>query len=211
VDEAATMDAFRTLLASILFSGARGRHPKVVLITSSAAQEGKTTVASNLAIALARAGKKVLLVDGDLRKPGLHQKFSLPNMIGLGNLLQSGCDVTDAQFALLQTSVNRLSVLPSGSFTAAPADLLFQPNLQSLMNTYRENFDMILIDSPPLVGLPDARLLGRVADGVVLVARANKTPRSAIVTACQRLGLDHSRVLGVVLNDWDGRESPYPA
>jgi succinoglycan biosynthesis transport protein ExoP len=210
-DDAPTTDAFRTLLTSIMFAGERGEQPKVVVITSVSAQEGKTTVASNLAIALARAGKRVLLVDGDLRNPTLHSKFSLPNMIGLGNLLQAGCDATDAQFAVLQTSVTRLSVLPSGSFTAAPADLLFQPNLLTLMNSYREHYDMIVIDSAPLVGLPDARLLGRASDGVVLVVRANKTPRTAVVTACHRFGLDHSRVLGVVLNDWAGRDSPYPA
>ena len=207
-----SMDSFRTLMTSILFSGSiRGKHPKVVVVTSTAAKDGKTTVSSNLAIALARAGKKVLLIDGDLRKPGLHHKFSLQNMIGLGNLLQAGCDAADAQFAVLPTSINRLSVLPSGTFNSAPADLLFQPNLQALMNSYREHYDMIVIDSPPLMGLPDARLLGRAADGVVLVARANKTPRTAIITACQRLGLDHSRVLGVVLNDWSGKESPYPS
>lgn len=209
--DAPTTDSFRTLLTSIMFSGSGGEQPKVVVITSTAAQDGKTTICSNLAIALARAGKRVLLVDGDLRHPSLHQKFSLPNMIGLGNLLQAGCDATDAQFAVLQTSVVRLSVLPSGSFTASPADLLFQPNLNSLMNSYREHFDMIVVDSPPLMGLPDARLLGRAADGVVIVARANKTPRAAIMTAYHRLGLDRSRVLGLVLNDWSGQDSPYPA
>jgi succinoglycan biosynthesis transport protein ExoP len=210
-EDAPTSDAFRTLLTSIMFAGSSKQQPKVVVITSTAAQDGKTTVAGNLAIALARAGKRVLLIDGDLRQPSLHLKFSLPNMIGLGNLLQAGCDATDAQFAVLQTSITRLSVLPSGSFTAAPADLLFQPNLKALMDSYREHYDMIVIDSPPMTGLPDARLLGRAADGVVLVARANKTPRTAILTACQRLSLDRSRVLGLVLNDWSGKDSPYPA
>ena len=210
-DDSRTTDSFRTLLTSIMFAGSATEQPKVIVITSTAPQDGKTTISANLAIALARAGKRVLLIDGDLRRPRLHLKFSLPNMIGLGNLLQAGCDATDAQFAVLQTSITRLSVLPSGSFTAAPADLLFQPNLQSLMNSYRDHYDMIVIDSPPLVGLPDARLLGRASDGVVLVARANKTSRAAIITACQRLGLDKSRVLGLVLNDWSGKDSPYTA
>jgi capsular exopolysaccharide synthesis family protein len=210
-DDAPTTDAFRTLLTSIMFAGSSTEQPKVIVMTSVAAQDGKTTVAGNLAIALARAGKRVLLIDGDLRRPSLHLKFSLPNMIGLGNLLQAGCDATDAQFAVLQTSITRLDVLPSGSFTAAPADLLFQPNLQALMNSYREHYDMIVIDSPPLMGLPDARLLGRVSDGVVLVARANRTTRTAILTACQRLGLDRSKVLGLVLNDWSGKGSLYSA
>jgi capsular exopolysaccharide synthesis family protein len=153
----------------------------------------------------------VLLVDGDLRKPSIHRSFGLPNMIGFGNLLQAGCDDADAQFAVLHTSVTRLDVLPSGSFTAAPADLLFQPALRQLVNSYRDHYDMVVIDSPPVAGGPDARLLGRAADGVVLVARANKTPRAAVLAACHRLGLDRSRVLGLVLNDWAGKESPYPS
>lgn len=206
-----SLDAFRTLLTSIIFGGVNGQSPKVIVITSTEAQDGKTTVASNLAIALARAGKSVLLVDGDLRNPALHRRFSLQNVIGLGNLLQAGCDESDAQFAVLQTSITRLNVLPSGSFTAAPADLLFQANLHRIMNVYRDHFDMIVVDSPPLNGLPDARLLGRAADCVVLVARANKTSRSALVTACNRLIRDRSRLLGVVLNDWEGKTSPYPA
>ncbi len=205
-----TSDAFRTLLTSILFAGGREEHPKVVLITSVANNDGKTTVASYLAIALARAGKRVLLIDGDLRHPTLHAKFSVPNMVGFGNLLAAGCSAADAGFAVMQTSIARLSVLPSGSFSAAPADLLFQPNLLGLVESYREHFDMIVLDSAPLDGLPDARLLGRASDGVVIVARANKTTRASILKACQRLGQDQSRVLGLVLNDCSGKEAIYP-
>lgn len=210
-DDVLMADAFRTLVTSIMFTGHESDTPRVIVITSTAPQDGKTTVSCNLAIALARAGKRVLLIDGDMRRPSLHRSFSIPNMIGLGNLLQSGCTAADAHFAILKTAIRRVSVLPSGSFTAAPADLLLQPNLRTLLASYRQQFDMIIVDAPPLMGLPDARLLGRAADGVVLVARANKTPRSAILTACHRLGLDRSQVIGLVLNDCDGRDFTYPA
>ncbi len=208
---APTTDDFRTLLTSIMFSGENGEHPKLVVITSFSPQEGKTTVASNLAVALARAGKRVLLVDGDLRKPQIHKMFGLPNTVGLGNLLQGSSSVLEAQQAVLSTSVARLSVLTSGTFTAAPADLLFDPRLRVLLSSFRERFDMVVIDSSPMMRIPDARLLGRNADGVVLVARANKTMRNSVAMACHRLAIDRSRVLGIVLNDWNGETSPYPS
>jgi capsular exopolysaccharide synthesis family protein len=209
---AATTDDFRSLLASILFSGANGDQPRSIVVTSSSSQDGKTTVATNLAVALARAGKRVLLIDGDLRNPQIHKLFGLPNLTGLGNLLQAGSDVHEAQEAVLTTSVSGLTVLTAGLFTTQPADLLFEPNLRNLFGFYRERFDMVIIDSSPVMRLPDARLLGRNSDGVVLVARANRTTRSSIVMACQRLALDRTRVLGVVLNDWNGEDSPsYPA
>jgi capsular exopolysaccharide synthesis family protein len=208
--QAPTTDDFRTLLTSILFSGDKGRPSKVILITSAVPQDGKTTIAANLAVAFARSGKRVLLVDGDLRSPQIHKLFGVPNVIGLRNLLQSSATVEQAQHVLLNTSIARLSVLTSGSFTEAPADLLFEPHLRLLFAAYRERFDMVIVDSPPMMRMPDARLLGRVADGVVLVARSNRTSRDSILMACHRLTLDRTRVLGVVLNDWKGERSPYP-
>jgi capsular exopolysaccharide synthesis family protein len=208
---APTTDDFRTLLTSIMFSGDDGNQPKLVVITSSSPQEGKTTVASNLAIAFARAGKRVLLIDGDLRKPQVHQLFGLPNAVGLSNLLQGSSTVGEAQRPILATSIPRLSVLTSGSLTETPADLLFEPHLRVLLASYRERFEMVVVDSPPMMRMPDARLLGRNSDGVILVARANKTTRTSIHLASQRLALDNSRLLGVVLNDWSGEESQYPS
>ena len=208
---APTTDDFRTLLTSIMFSGDDGNQPKLVVITSSSPQEGKTTVASNLAIAFARAGKRVLLIDGDLRKPQVHQLFGLPNAVGLSNLLQGNSSVGEAQRPILSTSIPRLSVLTSGSLTETPGDLLFEPHLRVLLASYRERFEMVVVDSPPMMRMPDARLLGRNSDGVILVARANKTTRTSIHLASQRLALDNSRLLGVVLNDWNGEDSQYPS
>jgi capsular exopolysaccharide synthesis family protein len=200
-------DDFRTILASILFSKAP---PKVITITSSAPQDGKTTVASNLASTLARAGRSVLLIDGDLRRPRMHTLFDVPNDLGFANLLESGADAAEAAKAVRDTSVELLKVLPSGSAQVAPADLLFQAELGRLLATFRSRFDMVIVDSPPMMRFPDARLLGKAADGVILIARSNKTSRNAIALACDRLRSDQTRLLGVVLNDWSGQLSPYP-
>jgi capsular exopolysaccharide synthesis family protein len=207
---APTTDAFRTILTGILLSSSAGKHPKSIVVTSASPQEGKTTVASNMALACARAGKRVLLIDGDLRSPQIHKLFGISNGMGLGGLLESGCDEEAAQVAVVETSVSRLSILTAGSFSAPPADLLFQPQLQSILRAYRKAFDIVLIDSPPILRVPDSRLLSRCTDGVIMVARSNRTNRNALVMACQRLSLDRSRVLGVVLNDWKGEPSPYP-
>jgi Mrp family chromosome partitioning ATPase len=140
----------------------------------------------------------------------MHKLFGVSNEMGLGGLLQSGCDEEAAQMAVVQTTITNLSVLPAGSFSAAPADLLFQPQLQGLLRAYRKAFDIVLIDSPPILRVPDSRLLSRCTDGVIMVARSNRTNRNSLVMACHRLSMDRSRVLGVVLNDWKGEPSPYP-
>ena len=202
-------DDFRTLLTSIFFSGAAGKEPKLVVVTSCAPQDGKTTVVSNLGVALAKAGKRVLLIDGDLRRPQLHNVFRLPNASGFGNLLQACSKPAEAQRALLNTSVQGLSVLTSGTCTTAPADLLFDPHLRVLFSSYRNHFDMVIVDSPPMMRIPDARLLGRNADAVILVARANRTPRNSILLARHRLVLDHTKLLGIVLNDCSASSLPY--
>jgi capsular exopolysaccharide synthesis family protein len=209
IENAGGDDDFRSLLASIFFSGAQGKEPKVVVVSSCAPQDGKTTVASNLSVALARAGKSVLLVDGDLRRPQIHNIFGLPNANGLGNLLQTCTQPVDAQRAVLNSSVPGLSVLTSGSCTAAPADLLFDPHLRELITSFRDHYDMVIVDSPPMMRIPDARLLGRNADAMILVVRANRTPRNSILLARHRLALDHTRLLGIVLNDCDSAAMPY--
>jgi capsular exopolysaccharide synthesis family protein len=202
----AATDDFRTILASILFSKAP---PKTIVVTSSAPQDGKTTVASNLASTLARAGRSVLLIDGDLRRPRVHTLFDVPNDFGFANLLESSGDEVEALKAVRDTSEELLKVLPSGSVSAAPADLLFQAELGRLLAIFRSRFDMVVVDSPPMMRFPDARLLGRAADGVILIARSNRTSRNAIALACERLRSDQARLLGVVLNDWSGELSPY--
>jgi capsular exopolysaccharide synthesis family protein len=208
-DPSQLADSFRAVLTSIIFSP---RSQNTLVITSAGPMEGKTTTAVNLAIALARIGQKVLLVDGDTRKPSVHKIFALENENGFSDLLgretpDAKPDTGAADAAVRTTGVSNLCVLTSGSQVPSGCDLLFSTALPSLLRHYREKFDMVIIDTPPLMHMPDARLMGRMADAVVLVARAGRTQREAVSAASARLMQDHTRLLGVVLNDWNPRSS----
>jgi polysaccharide biosynthesis transport protein len=203
-------DSFRSVLASILFAGARQRQ-RVLVVTSANPAEGKTTTAANLAATLAKMNRKVLLIDGDIRSPRVHSIFGLDNSDGLTNVLQEITLRPTAKIdaAIRETSIPNLHVLTSGPAVQAGADLLFSASMPSILARYREQYDMILIDTPPMLLMPDARVLARVADGVILIARSRKTGREAIQAAHRRFVEDHTPVLGIVLNDWDAKMSAY--
>jgi capsular exopolysaccharide synthesis family protein len=201
-------ESFLSLLTSILLSGDDEDRPKVLLLTSAHPGEGKTMVASNLAVALAQINRKVLLVDADLRKPRIHGLFEVPNHSGLRNLLEDGFDTSDGETASVrETRIPGLSVLTSGPPTHSSANLLYSDKVPALMERLRQEFDMVIIDSPPMLDVPDARILGRMADAVILVTRVGHTTRDAAIAASQRFADDRIRVLGTILNDWDPRKS----
>jgi succinoglycan biosynthesis transport protein ExoP len=202
-------DSFRSVLASILLAGLK-RRQQVLVVTSANAGEGKTTTVTNLGATLANMNRKVLLIDGDIRSPRLHHIFNLDNKIGLTSVLQqmSGRQA-DLQGPIHHTSNPNLHVLTSGPAVEAGADLLFSSSIPALIARYREQYDMVLIDTPPMLTMPDARFLGRVADGVVLIARSGRTGREAIQAACRRFLEDHTPIVGVVLNDWNAKFSNY--
>ncbi len=203
----AVADSFRAVLASIIFSEAKDQ--KVLVITSANSGEGKTTAAVNLAATLAKMDRKVLLIDGDIRSPRMHQVFGLSNSIGLTKLLRQNVPYEKMVDPVIRAVSPNLYVLTAGPAVEAGADLLFSKSIPALLSHYRERFDMILIDTPPMLSMPDARVLGRIADAVVLIARAGKTSRAAAQAAFRRLADDRTRVLGVVLNDWNAGASPY--
>ena len=199
-----TAESFRSLLTSVLFSGANGDRPRVLVLTSASPMEGKTTVASNLGIALAEIKRKVLIIDGDLRKPRMHEIFHLPNGRGLSSLLCAPALPAEPLDGLVQeTSIRGLFVLPSGPPTESSAILLHSANLSELLAKFKREFDIVIIDTPPMLQMPDARVLGHMADAVILVTRAGHTTRDAAVAASQRFAADRTRVLGTILNDWD--------
>ncbi len=202
-------DSFRTTLTSILFSGQAEHRPRVLVVTSANPGEGKTTVITNLAIALAEVSQRVLLIDGDLRKPWLHDIFQLPNEQGFADLLRNGEAARDGAAAafIRQTPVPGLSVLPSGRCQVAATNLLYARHLPELLARLAADYDMILIDAPPMLQIPDARVLGRVSDAVILVVRANKTTRDAAQAVRQRLAEDGTPLLGTILNDWNPKTS----
>lgn len=203
-------EAFRVIVTSILFSDGHGGPPRVLVLTSSAPSEGKTTVACNLAIAISQTGHKVLLIDADLRRPRIHEVFDLPNDRGLSTLLRETTTVREPWLGdnIHETEVPGLFVLPSGPETSAASNLLYSPRLGELLKHLRAGFDMIIIDTPPMLQMSDARVAARLSDAIVLVLRSGKTTRDAALAICEWLRRDNTRLLGTILNDWNPQNSP---
>jgi capsular exopolysaccharide synthesis family protein len=193
--DCAVAESFRGLLASIYKPDLRNM---VLLVTSPNPREGKSTVVSNLGIALSQVGKRVLLVDGDLRRPRLHHIFGLPNTIGLGNLISG--DTPDELG--IPTDRPNLSVLPAGSADESVTALLYSDRLRELVAQFRREFDIVIVDAPPVLSVADARVLARLSDGVLLVLRSGVTARESGTMAAQQLRDDGARILGTILNDW---------
>jgi polysaccharide biosynthesis transport protein len=198
-------ECVRTALISILLPGQDGDHPRVVVLTSPCPGDGKTTVASNLSIAMAEIRQKVVLIDGDLRRPRLHKVFGISNDWGLSDVLRAGTTLETIPIANLvcKTKVSGLYVLAGGRGAITTSTLLYSPRMTGLLDRLRSEFDMVLIDAPPVIHLADARVLGRFADGIILVIRAGQTTPESAMIACQRFAEDGTRVLGTILNSWD--------
>lgn len=197
-------ESFRSILTSILFSGGEGEAPRVIVVTSALPSEGKTTVVSNMAAALARIGRRVLVIDADLRRPRLHQVFDVSQDYGLFDLLTSGArDFHDLlPYVVRETFIPGAFLLVGGPHAPNTTDLLYSSTMADLLRQARQSFDMVVIDTPPMLDLPDARALGRMSDGVVLVVRAGATTRDVALSVKQRLQEDGIPLLGTVLNNW---------
>jgi capsular exopolysaccharide synthesis family protein len=200
-------ESFRSTMASILYIGENGDRPRVIAVTSASPDEGKTTVTTNLALALAEIGRRVVLIDADLRKPRLHEIFKVSNEWGLSDLLGGITPPEGSEGTAAATSYGGLHVLPAGSAPASISNLLYSPRMLELLQRMRREFDMVLIDTPPMLQMPDARVLGRLVDGVILVVRSARTTKETAAAASQRLADDGTRVLGTVLNEWDPRKT----
>jgi len=202
-------ECVRTALISILLPSQNGDHPRVVVLTSPSPGDGKTTVASNLSIAMAEICQKVVLIDGDLRRPRLHKVFGISNDWGLTDVLRAGTTLETVPIANLvcKTKVSGLYVLAGGRGAITTSTLLYSARMTGLLDRLRSEFDMVLIDAPPVIHLADARVLGRLADGIILVIRAGQTTPESAMIACQRFAEDGTRVLGTILNSWDPKTS----
>jgi polysaccharide biosynthesis transport protein len=205
-DETMMADAYRSAITSILLSRVNGVSPRIILVTSPRPKAGKTTTVANLGISLAEIGRRVLLIDGDLRRPRLGKLFGLQFATGLSDaLLDDGSGAITLDAVVRPTTVPGLYVLPGGSEPANISRLLHSTLLDSLVESARSQYDFVLIDSPPMMGMADARLLSRIADGVVLISRAGETSPEQLGDARERLADDGTPVIGTILNGCDLR------
>lgn len=206
------LQSFRGVLTSIM-SGTHDEQPASLVITSFNPGEGKTTVTGNLAVVLAETGARVLVIDADLHRPRIHELFGLDNSSGLTTLLADDAAPTlDRLNELVQpTARQRVFAITAGPRHPLGSGLLYSGALSPLVALCREHFDVVLVDSPPLLQVPDARLLGRLVDGLVLVARAESTTTDEVLAVRQRLTDDGTPILGTILNAWHGaRSRHYP-
>jgi succinoglycan biosynthesis transport protein ExoP len=187
-------EAYRSLRTGLLLSSAR--ELKAIAVTSAVAGEGKTATAANLAIVLAQLGRQVLIVDCDLRKPRLHQVFSVSNRAGLVNQLTSSSDPEP----IFPTEVPNLWITPSGPIPPNPSELLSSDRMREWLRAMRGRFDFVVLDTPPALAVTDATIVGLLVDGVVLTLRSGKVTREEARLCRDRLRQAGIKILGAVLN-----------
>jgi capsular exopolysaccharide synthesis family protein len=203
---AAESEAVRGIRTQLLFSTS-GREHQVVQITSPNPGDGKTTLAANLAISLAKSNKRVVLVDCDFRKPRVHRMFALPNSeLGVASVV---ADQADLGAVIQACEIDNLSLLPCGPRPANPAELLTTPRFQEMIDELRANYDYVIIDTPPVLAVSDPAAVAPRADGVILVFRMTKDARPAAERATADITAVGGRLLGVVVNASTEREMGY--
>lgn len=199
-------EAYRTLRTNIQFACVDLK-PKTLLVTSSMPREGKTTTAVNLAASMAQDGKKTILVDCDLRKPKIDTIFKIPNETGgLSNIL---IDEIEQEEGIKETEVDNLYILPAGKIPPNPAELLSSKKMQQFMEYLRQNFDYIIVDSPPLIAVTDAQVISKYSDACILVAAAGESDRGEVIKAKELLCNVNAKIIGVVLNKIDISKESY--
>ncbi len=190
-------EAYRTIRTAVYF-GVDGSRCKTILVTSPEPGDGKTTSASNLAIAIAQTGRSVLLLDADFRKPSQHKNLELNDAIGLSSVL-AGQEPLER--AIQHTGVEGLDILPCGPIPANPSEILNSREFGELVDALARRYDHIMFDSPPVNAVTDARILGAVCDATILVLRADKSTRKSGEHARNALLAVGTRILGAVVND----------
>ncbi len=191
------LEAFRRLRTNILASDAATAIPHLLLVTSAERGEGKSTIAANLAVTIAQSGRRVVLVDGDMRRPTLHQVMEHPNKRGLSDVLLGNIPLTEA---IQESTFSRLFLLTSGPLMPNPPELLGSKRMASIFDKLKEEFDIIIIDTPALLSVTDAAVLVPYADTVVLVVAVLHSRRESILAVRQELSYVNVRSVGVVIN-----------
>ncbi len=201
-----TAEAFRTLRTNVQYASV-DRPLERLLITSTEPGEGKSTIAANLAVALAQSGKRVALLDCDFRRPTIHLRMELPNQSGLSQLFFDPAHGLNG--SLQPTQVNNLEVLTSGPLPPNPAELLGSQRMLTLLDELRRRADILVMDTPPALVVADASILAPQVDGVLLVVQPGVTKREVARQAVAQLKRVNARLLGVVMNNLDIRKKQY--
>ncbi|GAF08063.1 tyrosine-protein kinase EpsD [Paenibacillus pini JCM 16418] len=180
-------EGYRALRTNIQFS-TLDKHIRTIMIASAQMNEGKTTTVSNLAVTYAQEGKKVVVIDADLHKPSLHHVFIQPNHVGLTSLLSGQQQLEDV---LCKTAIDNLSLITSGPIPPNPSELLGSKYMSELLKQLKDEFDVILFDSSPILAVTDALIVSAYCDGVVLVVHGGKVKKGAVQKA--KAQLEHAR------------------
>jgi len=193
-----TTEAFRTLRTTINLNA---NVTERLLISSSEPGDGKTTISANLAVSFAQAGRRTLIIDADLRKPGLTVLLGMKGQVGVSDVLVEGGDIAgQAEKIVRQTDVDCLDVIPAGLRRPNPAELLSGSSLAELLAWADSRYDQVLVDCPPVLAVSDAQIVGRLVDGAILVVRPDKNHRRLVLRACENFTSTGTSVIGVVAN-----------
>jgi capsular exopolysaccharide synthesis family protein len=198
-------EQYRTVRTNIQYSSIDG-DMRVLMVTSSGPGEGKSTTVANLAVTFAQLGKKVLLVDADLRKPTVHHTFAVNNQIGFTTVLTKQ---TPLEKAVVETDEQDLYVLTSGPIPPNPAELLSSKSMEQFIEEAKEQFDFVLFDTPPLLAVADPQILANQCDGSILVVYSERTEIELAKKSKELLVNAKAKLLGVVLNHKELKNSDY--
>ncbi|MBU3104473.1 CpsD/CapB family tyrosine-protein kinase [Clostridium gasigenes] len=197
-------ESYRTLRTNLQYSSFDKEY-KVIVITSSEPGEGKSTTAGNLAMSLAQGEKRVILIDCDLRKPSLHKRFKISNIMGLSDVL-IGREVIENAATRYKKNI---TVLTSGKIPPNPSEMLGSKAMTALLNELQGIFDYIILDTPPIQAVTDSQILGAKADGVILVVKAEKTKKESVQNSINLLKKVNAHIIGTVLNGVDNKRNKY--
>jgi polysaccharide biosynthesis transport protein len=200
----ALAESFKSLRAPILLSSSDSP-PKTILVTSMAPKDGKTTIATNLAIAIAESGNKVMLIDCDLRRPMLHKIFGLENTKGLSTFISGTSDIKIVQ----DVQPKNLGIITSGPIPPNPSELLISKRLKDLVHLLKDKFDFIIFDTPPLISVSDTLIVSKIVDASIIVTRFGKTTYDMMNHGLKQMAGIDSKVIGTVINAVDEKKSGY--
>lgn len=199
-------EQFRTLRANISFSSP-DEDIRTMVVTSAAPSEGKSTTSANLAVVFAQEGKKVIIVDGNMRKPMTHSTFHTENETGLSNVLMRQ---SSAEKVICSTAVDRLDLMTCGTIPPNPAELLSSKSMDALIHQLTDMYDLVIFDAPPVLSMADGQILANKCDGTILVIDSGRTEKELAIQAIEAIEASNSRIIGAVINNFeDSRDSAF--